>query len=188
MLAACLTLPNQCWVGRKQDPFWGSCVSILYLHGKQLQLDTSSRAMGKVCENELHWKCDLHQQGCHIEPRSNSDLIQGMHLYVGCIDVLEISLCVIFQVIGDTEPGGEMRRMRQLIQSLCLMWESQWCVFYRAWWCWKWLTIVLSSFPLSSFLKWCQPLCGLCLLQRRPRWGSRPAGCSAESLHVAVVL
>lgn len=88
--------------------------------------------MGKVCENELHWKRNLHQQGCHIELRSNSDLIQGMHLYIGCIDVLEISLCVIFQVIGDAEPGGEMRRMRQLIQSLCLMWESQWCGFYRA--------------------------------------------------------
>ncbi len=108
-----------------------------------------------------------------------------MHLYIGCTDVLEISLCVIFQVVGDTEPGGEMRRMRQWIWSRSLMWSQQ-CEFCKAWRIWRSLTIVLSSFPLSSFLEWCQPLCGLCPLRRRPLWGSRPAGCSAESLHVAI--
>ncbi len=70
-------------------------------------------------------------------------------------------------------------------KSRSLMW-SQWCEFCKAWWIWRSLTIVLSSFPLRSFLEWCQPLCGLCPLQRRPLWGSQPAGCSAESLHVAV--
>lgn len=72
-------------------------------------------------EYRLHWK-----HGCRVEPRGNSDLIQCMHLYIRCADVLEISLCVIFQVIGDAEPDGEMRRMRQLISSQCSMWMSEW--------------------------------------------------------------
>lgn len=33
MLASCLALSNKSRVGSKQNPFWGSCVSILYLTG-----------------------------------------------------------------------------------------------------------------------------------------------------------
>lgn len=35
-------------------------------------------------------------------------LVQSMHRNVGCLDVLQVSLSIIFEIIGDAEPVREM--------------------------------------------------------------------------------
>ena len=68
-----------------------------------LNAEKNSREVRTLVLAHAHTRSEI------LQPRWSTYLIQGMDLNVFCPNVSQISLCVVFQVIRHTEPGGKVQ-------------------------------------------------------------------------------